>query len=59
MSPPVAVKVMVVDVPLHIEVMSDDKPVGASEGGVFAVIAVVVPPVTVALHAPVPFSRTQ
>jgi hypothetical protein len=56
--PPPAVKVMAVDVPLHIVVMSDDKPVGAV-GGVFAAIAVVTPPVVVALHAPVPFNRTQ
>jgi hypothetical protein len=57
--PPLAVNVIVVDVPLHIVEMLEDKLVGA-EGGVFAAIETVAPPLIVVLQAPVvPFNRTQ
>jgi hypothetical protein len=54
----VAVNVAGVEVPLHIAVTFDEIPVGA-EGGVAAEMDAVTPPVVVALHAPVPFMRTQ
>jgi beta-phosphoglucomutase-like phosphatase (HAD superfamily) len=54
----VAVNVTGVGTPLHSVVTFDDNAVGAV-GGVTAEMDTVTPPVVVALHAPVPFSRTQ
>jgi hypothetical protein len=54
----IAVNVAGVDMPLQITVTLDEKSVGA-EGGVFAAMDTVIPPVVTALHTPAPRSRTQ